>query len=134
MRIAVVLILFAASTYSTGFSVSTSKRRIPCETPVDASSCYWAYGRLGSYLGTPSFRLWKIGTHRVLGIYSGPSVDRYNCLDNEDPEFPPKVEKAFHPFGNRIFADFKICPLEPERAGVMQAACIEAAKNIVVDK
>ncbi|MGH9615604.1 MAG: hypothetical protein ACRD28_02600 [Acidobacteriaceae bacterium] len=78
--------------------------------------------------------MWKIGTHRVLGIYSGPSVDRYDSLDSEDPEFPSNVDKKFHPLENRIFADFKICPLEPEVPGVMQAACIQSAKNIVVEK
>ena len=77
--------------------------------------------------------MWKIGTHRLLGIYSGPSADRYG-KDNEDPEFPKNVQRAFKPFTNRIFADFEVCPLEPERKGAMQAACIEAAKNIVVEK
>jgi len=33
-----------------------------------------------------------------------------------------------------IFADFEVCPLEPEKLGTMQAACIESAKNIVVEK
>jgi hypothetical protein len=40
---------------------------------------------------------------------------------------------VFKPFSNQIFADFEICPLEPEVAGTMQPACIESAKNIVVD-
>ena len=77
-----------------------------------------------------------MGTHRVLGIYSGPSVDR-SGEDNEHPEFPANVERVFdpsNPNNNRIFADFEVCPLEPEKAGTMQAACIEAAKNIAVEK
>jgi hypothetical protein len=28
--------------------------------------------------------------------------------------------------------DFEVCPLEPERPGWMQAACIESAKNIFI--
>jgi len=35
---------------------------------------------------------------------------------------------------HRIFANFEVCPLEPEKPGAMQAACIESAKNIVVEK
>ena len=83
--------------------------------------------------GTPAYRLWKIGTHRILGIYSGPSVDRWG-LDNENPEFPLNVERNLDSYNNVIFADFEVCPLEPERSGVMQAACIETAKNLFVEK
>jgi len=86
------------------------------------------------YNGTPAFRLWKIGTHRLLGIYSGPSVDRYDSLDNEDPAFPVSVQQKFDPLKNRIFADFEVCPSEPETTGAMQPACIESAKNIVVQE
>ena len=86
--------------------------------------------------GNPSYRLWKIGTHRILGIYSGPSVDR-NGLDNEGPELPSNVERKLwvtkDPNSqNDLFGDFEVCPLEPEKPGVMQAACIESAKNIVI--
>jgi len=53
--------------------------------------------------------------------------------DSLNPEFPANVERAFKtPFG-RIFADFEVCPLEPEEAGVMQRVCIESAKNIFVE-
>jgi len=88
---------------------------------------------LGYYNGTPACRLWKIGTHRLLGIYSGPSVDRLG-LDNEAPEFPANVSRRWDPLQGRIFADFEVCPLERQRPGAMQAACIESAKNIVAEK
>src|SRR5580658_10032560 len=114
------------------------KRDIPCKTPAIAASCYWTHGRLGVSNGNPSYRLWKIGTTRELGIFSGPSVDRFG-LDSEGPELPANVERALHvgtdtPFGYRVFGDFEVCPLEPEKPQVMQAACIEAAKNLVVQK
>jgi hypothetical protein len=79
-------------------------------------------------------RLWKVGTHHLLGIFSGPNAEKHDELDNEHPEFPPNIEHVFMPLQNRVFADFEVCPLEPERPGVMQAACIESAKNIVVEK
>jgi len=89
--------------------------------------------------GTPSYTLWKIGTHRLLGIYSGPSVDRYG-LDSEGPEFPPKVSRVFeqsnisNPYDATIWADFEVCPLEPQRPDAMQAVCIESAKILFVEK
>jgi hypothetical protein len=87
-------------------------------------------------MGTPAFRLWKIGTNRILGIYSGPwaYLHEDELGDNEHPEFPANVKREFSPGNNRIFADFEVCPLEPEKKGWMQAACIESAKNIVVEK
>jgi hypothetical protein len=54
-------------------------------------------------------------------------------LDNEGPEFPANVEDKFEPTKNLIYADFEVCPLEPEKPHAMQAACIESAKNIVVE-
>ncbi len=86
--------------------------------------------------GTPSFRLWKIGTHRMLAIYSGPSVDFAvdDLGDNEHPEFPANIQRVFRPPDRPLlFADFEVCPLEPEKPNVMQAACIESAKNIFVE-
>lgn len=113
-----------------------------CKTASDAASCYWMHGRLAVANGNPSYRLWKIGTHRLLGIYSGPLTfnhrreNRY-ALDNEVPELPADVEEAMRRSGagawpNTIYADFEVCPLEEQRPDSMQAACIESAKNIVV--
>ncbi len=116
-----------------GTASDASKRKIPCKTPAIAASCYWIHGRLAAYNGTPEIRLWKIGTSRLLGIYSGPSVDR-RSLDNENPGLPANIQERFVFFSNWIFADFEVCPLEPERRGWMQAACVESAKNIRVEE
>jgi len=109
------------------------RRDIPCKTTANAASCYWTHGRLLEANGNPSFRLWKIGTHRVLGIYSGPSVDR-SGLDNEGPELPANIQSVFDskkwPV---IYADFEVCPLAEEQPETMQPACIEAAKHVVVN-
>lgn len=124
------------------------KRKIPCKTPEIAASCYWTHGRLSLYNGNPSLRLWKIGTKRILGIYSGPHSERYDPLDNEHPELPANLDRAYEAEYKRrlavkdpdaglpepVFADFEVCPLEPEREGEMQAVCIEAVKNIFVEK
>jgi hypothetical protein len=140
------LILTALFVSPLGGAKGVSSRKIPCKVPANAASCYWTHGRLGYANGTPALRLWKIGTPRILAIYSGPSA--YNPAaadsdngDNEDPELPANVKSTFENsrsfdigFPNRIFADFEVCPLEPEKLGVMQASCVESAKNIVVEK
>ena len=117
-------------------------RKIPCKTPKNAASCYWTHGRLRIGNGTPAVRLWKIGTHRILGIYSGPSTYHPSAADpdhgdNEHPELPAEARLGLwakgeeYSGGGTIFGDFEVCPLEPEKPGVMQAACIESAKNTI---
>jgi hypothetical protein len=85
-----------------------------------------------------------MGTKRLLGIYSGPAVyggplaDKYP-LDNEGPEFPLNLQRSLFTskdqvWANTIYADFEVCPLEPEKPDAMQAACIESAKNLFVER
>ena len=130
MRIRLFVALSAVLVYRLATADEVPERTIPCKTPQNAGSCYWTHGRVGFYNGTPAIRLWKVGTNRLLGIYSGPSVDRYG-LDNEDPQMPTNLKRSFKPSENRVYGEFEVCPLEAERDGAMQAACIESAKNLV---
>jgi hypothetical protein len=127
-------LLFASILCVIAAPQGASKRKIACKTGENAASCYWAHGRLSFYNGTPSYRMWKIGTNRILAIHSGPSVKRGDDHDNSNPELPVNVERAFKTPYSQIFADYKICPLEPEETRKMQRVCIESAKNIVVDQ
>jgi len=114
---------------------NTPKRKIPSKTPQNAAECYWMHGRLQEYEGTPAYRLWNIGTKRLLGIYSGPSSYHGQLsIDNEDPEFPPNVRKLIHSGPVQVFGDFEICPLAPERAGFMRPVCVESAKKLFLDR
>jgi hypothetical protein len=125
--------LVIAASALAGFSQNTPKRNIACKTAENAQTCYWTHGRLAAGNGNPSFRLWKIRTDRILGIYSGPGAEQEDELDNEHPELPPNLNK-YDLLKIRIFGDFEVCPLEAERDGYMQPACIESAKNIVIEK
>jgi len=121
--------------------LAAEHRKIPCKTPEIAFSCYTTHGRLAVYNGAVNWRLWKIGTHDLLGIYSGPAAmpHRYETLDSENPELPPNLRSVFESVSNpvyevEVFADFEVCPLEPHIDGHMQAACIESATHIVAKK
>jgi len=130
---------------STNATANGDNRKIPCKTPENASLCYWARGRLSIYNGDPSDRIWKTGTRRVLGVFNGPSHFPPRSDDDvESPELPANLDRtyesdhwrwkrskgdAYYEFPD-IFADFEVCPLEPERKGAMQAVCVESAKKI----
>jgi hypothetical protein len=122
-------------------------RKIPCKTPGNASLCYWTHGRLSAYEGMVTYRIWKVGTRRLLGVFSGPS--HYPARTDEDienPEFRVELDKAYEADNKRhkratgimwtvpppVFADFEVCPLRPEEKGVRRPVCIESAKNIFV--
>ena len=81
--------------------------------------CYHVRGRLSYYNGTPSTRIWIVGTHRVLGIPS------------EDQELPPNVKSLLKSFDDQIFADFTVCPLMKERAGTMGMVFVKSASHVV---
>jgi len=126
----------------------TAQRKVPCKTPEIAPMCYWTRGRLALYNGNPGWRIWKIGTKRILDVYSGPDSERIDPLDNEHPEFPANLDRAYEAEYQRkikakepdaewpdtVFADFEVCPLEPEHPGWMQSVCIESAKNIFLQR
>lgn len=113
----------------------SSARNIPCKTDENASMCYWTHGRLSFYNGGSNYRIWKVGTKRILAVFSGPSrFPPRTDADRENPEFPANVDAVFRPPDNWIYADFEVCPLEPEHPGWMQAVCVESAKKIVLGK
>jgi hypothetical protein len=85
----------------------------------------------------------------MLGVFNGPShFPPRDIADDEDPEMPAELNRAYDAEIRRLkrergyawgippsaFADFEVCPLEPEHEGWMQAVCIESAKNIFVEK
>ena len=148
MRYALISALALCAVAAQAIPQAAPKRTIPCKAPENAASCYWTHARLSLYNGNPSLRLWKIGTKRILGIYSGPHSERYDPLDNEHPELPANLDRAYEAEYKRrlavkdpdaglpepVFADFEVCPLEPERRGEMLSACIESAKNIFIQR
>jgi len=134
-------------------SSAAGKRKIPCKTPENATVCYWTHGRL-SFWGTYApWRIWKVGTQRLFRICNGPShFPPHNNDDCSNPEFPTSVNSIYDdprrwklepkmPFPREmeyfppdVFADFEICPLEPEKKGKLQAVCIESATKIFAEK
>ena len=86
------------------------------------------HGRLTLGNGTPGFRIWPVGTKRMLGVLDG------NGEDETDNVIPSKVRKlAFAPGGLEIpvFGDYEVCPLTTERQGWMQMVCIKSASNLL---
>ena len=92
---------------------------IPCWAADNVGPCYTVRGRLSYYNGTPSTRIWIVGTHRMLGIPS------------EDSDLPMNVKELLKSFDDRIFADFVVCPLMKDRHGEMRMVSVKSATRIL---
>ena len=133
LRRLTILVLLA----STQALANKTYRQQPCKTPEIAPSCTHIHGRLSAGNGTPSTRLWQIGTRHIYGIYS----NRYGfthdslTLDNEAPELHFTLPTTMpHQGGWAVYGDFEVCPLRPRVQDHMQAACIVSATHIIVPK
>ena len=82
--------------------------------------CFVVRGRLSAYNGAPTFRIWRIGTTRVLGIAGG-----------EHPIMPKGMTCDF-PFDCDVYGEFEVCPLTKEQPRVMQSVCVAGVKKRVV--
>ena len=95
--------------------------------PKVIGACYSVHGRLTRGADTVGLWLWPVGTKRMLGITSGPTLD-----DADAPIWPSNLK--FNSGNEAIYGDFEVCPFTPERKGAMQMVCIESASNLVVER
>src|SRR4051812_41631513 len=89
-----------------------------------ADPCYQIHGRLYLTNGTPSVKIWVIGTKRILAVQT--------LEDSEENIMPAKVSSQFLNTATQVFADFQVCPFEKDTPGHMRMVCIESAKNMIV--
>ena len=75
--------------------------------------------------GSPSVRIWRVGTKRILGVSEDPAkIDGYANLPQD---LQPKLS-----FETYLFGDFVVCPLTRDETGVMRLVCVDSAKNMAV--
>jgi hypothetical protein len=133
MKRLLILLALISVTFAMPVSPQDSgkRRKVACETEQNEKTCYWVHGRLSLYNGgPPDFRLWKIGTHRLLSIYSGPGFGPFDAGFNEqdDLELPANLNK--YDFTKvSVFGDFQVCPLAPEKEGRVQPVALSAHKT-----
>lgn len=104
--------------------------RLPCRASPDrVGPCRQVHGRISPANGNPTFRIWVVGTYRLLGVLGRDSQETENGA-----MLPVGVRRAFgdRPFGIQVFADFRVCPLSRERAGWMQFVCVDWARRLHV--
>ena len=82
-------------------------------------SCFSIRGRMGAYNGSPSYRIWIVGTNRLLGV-----TETRGCT------VPPFLDSLVGVQDKFVFADFVVRPVSVEEAGAMRFVCVASATRI----
>jgi hypothetical protein len=118
-----VLACFAVMAYG-----DDNLKKKTCRDHPDLSGpCYKVKGRMFLSNGTPSFRIWPIGTKRILGV----SEARF--MRSDYANMPDDLAQRLN-CETAIYADFIVCPFTKNKPGVMRLVCVESAKNISIRK
>jgi hypothetical protein len=108
---------------ATGYGADKLEKKGTCKDhPMLSGPCYKVKGKMFFANGSPSVRIWPIGTKRILGIseqkyyqddYANIPDDLVNKLSWEKP----------------IYADFTVCPFTKDKPSIMRLVCVESAKT-----
>jgi hypothetical protein len=90
-----------------------------------AGACFWVHGRLSAANGAPTFRLWPIGTKRILGV----NVAHHEGAAIGDLPSPLPVLMSPDAFNVDVYGDFHICPMTPDQPGRMRFVRLEQARH-----
>jgi hypothetical protein len=91
--------------------------------PKVVGECFTVHGRARFGSGTPSLRIWPIGTKRMLGVAAGPVAD-----DADAPICPNEMLR----WPAEEYGDFEVCPFTEEKPGHMQMVCVESVSHLIV--
>lgn len=106
------------------FVTSTIASDVETKKFEDTDQPFKFHGRLMLYNGTPSVRIWIIGTKRLVGVPG---------RDIEPAEMPDELTSLIS-WGTQIYADFHVTPLTKYKKGEMQMVRIDAVENLVIYK
>jgi hypothetical protein len=100
---------------------------LAAQAAAASESCRTVHGRMDLWNGTPSVRIWVIGTHRVLGV-----EQRDEKLD----DLPAEVRRIWSgkdpetDWRTSIYGDFTVCPVAAYQPGRMQHVRLAGAQHL----
>lgn len=120
MKKYMLIVFFSVLTLlATGSNISSAATK----KYVNTNEPFECRGRLSIYNGNPTFRIWIIGTNRMLGIRGG---------DAEPADMPRTLEAVFTSTDIVIFGTFKVTPITKYKEGHMQIVRIDSAENLSI--
>lgn len=103
------------------FAKTIAEQVQACKPDPDiVDACFTVHGRLSAWNGSPTMRIWRVGTKRILG-------------DHDDWPLPEELAEHMN-WDVEAWGDFEVCPFTKERPGTMQMVCIESASHVAYRK
>jgi hypothetical protein len=94
-------------------------------SPSEGSQrCFWVSGRLSTYNGSPTFRIWPRGTKRLLGVTLPEDAAADVAV------LPPAVEREKPSFSRDLWGEFRVCPLTADRPGHMRMVTLADGRRL----
>jgi hypothetical protein len=93
-----------------------------------ADACRTVHGRMELWNGTPSVRIWVVGTHRILGVTQ---------QDETFSQLPRSITSLWNgkdterDWNTAIYADFEVCAVTEVGPGSMQMVRVVDAHNAI---
>ena len=118
MTVGICALLLVAATFE-----SAAGRGISCKDDPDlVGPCFTLHGMLFVANGTPSARILRLGTKRILGI----SERRWAYM-------PGELEKRLT-WDDVVYGDFTVCPYSQSEPGKMQFVCVESGSRLILER
>jgi hypothetical protein len=89
---------------------------------VFVGPCFTIHGRMYAANGSPSYRIWIVGSNRIFGVHEG--IGETACS-------PPAMLDSLIREDKLIYADFVVRPVTPDTPGLMRMVCVASARHIV---
>jgi len=89
---------------------------------VFVGPCFTIHGRMYGANGSPSYRIWIVGSNRIYGVHEG--IGETACS-------PPAMLDSLIGEDKLIYADFVVRPVTPDTPGLMRMVCVASASHIV---
>lgn len=96
--------------------------------PAARGQCGVVHGRMDLWNGTPSVRIWVVGTRRILGVEQ---------RDESFGDLPPAIRRLWShgpdaDWNSSIFGDFRVCAATRSQPGRMQMVRLTGARRLVL--
>ena len=121
-RSAILLALFMACPTYAASATDTTVRK-PCRERQDlVGPCYSVRGRMNYSNGSPSVRIWVVGTKRMLGVTDS------DC-EGEGCSLPDQIASKLS-WDTDLFGEFVVCPFTSDQPGVMRFVCVDSGTRL----
>jgi|SRR5690349_5821344 len=122
IRFIVIPAILVAALSSSGQQGTVNSEQVCTHQGLFVGPCFTVRGRMYAANGSPSYRIWVVGTKRILGVHEGVGVSE--CVT------PALLDSLIGIEDKLVYADFVVRPVTPDRPGSMRMVCIASARRI----